>query len=146
MNEYLQCVSAARTEYPLPPVPMCEISADGLELPLQCGVYFIWNRPDGCVAYVGKSEVLRQRARLGHEKARQGEWVSWIVAPIFELEYWEAYYIGICQPYRNFGESKAWLQRRKKSMPAADRFLLNERKRAEYLRDKVQCRLCGKWS
>jgi|GEM_PF-2099917 len=87
-----------------PPIPTASILAteDAREVPAASGIYFVWDRND-CLQYVGQSINLQSRARLQHERICRGDRVSWLLFPIMELYFAEAYYIGIGRPPLNFG-------------------------------------------
>lgn len=86
--------------YPDAPPPTVEASKYGDGLPQEPGIYFVW-RDDIC-EYVGQSVQIVNRARLGHEKIRPGDRISWLPFDRSELNFAEAYYIGIMRPRRNF--------------------------------------------
>lgn len=71
-------------------------------MPSSSGVYFVKDA-SGTVAYVGQSIRLCHRAKLSHEKIEVGDRVAWLEFDSELLNWAEAYYIGICRPYRNFG-------------------------------------------
>lgn len=88
-----------------PAVPPAMGTVDKLcKLPERPGVYFAWNSER--VVYVGQSKCLYSRVTTAHECLEERQRVSWIIFDIDELNYAEAYYIGICRPSRNFGRYK----------------------------------------
>ncbi len=90
-----------KSEYPEVPESICAPSDDGSPLPEQSGVYFVWS--DGRVVYVGQSIRLCQRAKIGHERIKADDRLSWLEFPVLMLNFAEAFYIGVTRPVRNFG-------------------------------------------
>jgi excinuclease UvrABC nuclease subunit len=71
-------------------------------IPAAPGVYFLWV---GCiVVYVGQSINLRQRLTSRHHGFSHGCRASFLEFPCDELNFAEAFYIGIMRPVRNFGK------------------------------------------
>jgi hypothetical protein len=90
------------------PVPPPRLYGDQIRknertLPNKSGIYFIWEGP--VIAYVGQSINLARRL-LGHEHLRPTDKVSYLCIDSSELFYHEAFYIGICRPFRNGGTKK----------------------------------------
>ncbi len=90
------------TDYPKVPNERMPITGLGDGLPEKSGIYFIWGQNIDIV-YVGQSINLNNRVRFNHENIKEGDWVSYLLIPISELNFAECYYIGICKPKRNFG-------------------------------------------
>lgn len=88
---------------PVPP-PMLPPHADGLGLPAESGIYFLWR--DEVVDYVGRSINLGLRLRLGsHHVLSAQHRISYLLLPRHDLTWAECYYIGIMRPKQNFGRS-----------------------------------------
>ncbi len=84
--------------YPAVPAPM------SCPIPSKPGIYFVW--ANGMVVYVGQAIVLSNRLRASHGCIVEGDKLSWIEFGPEELNFAEAYYIGVCRPIRNFGMQK----------------------------------------
>ena len=85
---------------PVPP-PLLradEIMTNGTAIPNKSGIYFIWEGP--LVAYVGQSNNLAQRL-LKHPHLKPDDKISYLCIDNSELFHHEAFYIGICRPWRN---------------------------------------------
>lgn len=92
--------SVTSSQYPDVPLPTYPVTKTGEKLPLEAGIYFIW---DGEVCeYVGQSIKIANRVRLGHPKILTTDKISYLKFDISELNFAEAYYIGIMRPRRNF--------------------------------------------
>lgn len=76
------------------------------QIPQESGVYFVWRKIRGVykVIYVGMSTNLRRRVSLSHDNILDDEYVTFLIFPKRKLLYAEAFYIGLCQPKRNFGK------------------------------------------
>lgn len=88
-------------DYPDVPPPQFPVFFNAARIPAEPGVYFLWRTPS-VIAYVGQSVCIRNRVR-GHPQKELEDLVSWLVFPRSELNFAEAYYIGVCRPARNFG-------------------------------------------
>lgn len=91
-----------RHGYPEVPPPDIQATRNGQGLPECSGIYFVRRRNVWC--YVGQSINLKNRARLSHENIIDGDLLAYLPFDQFELNYAEAFYIGILRPARNFGE------------------------------------------
>ena len=100
---------SVKFEYRDVPDPICPATDDGESLPDGPGVYFVW-RMDR-VVYVGQSVHLCKRANLKHERIQHGDLLSWLEVPMWELDFAESFYIGICRPRMNFGKKAKHLTR-----------------------------------
>jgi len=103
----------AGVDYPPVPKAVCRAmhrDEDDNPIPDASGVYFVWTHMDGVVAYVGQSINLKSRATLSHERIKAGDALSWLTRPAYELDFVEAFYIGVCRPIRNFGKSAKILE------------------------------------
>ena len=88
-----------------PPVPKPDIypSEDGKGIPETSGVYFLWKGEE--VVYVGKSVNLNGRLRVGgHHRLEHCHRISFVETEYRILDWAECFYIGILQPYDNFGK------------------------------------------
>ena len=102
LHDIQAAASRIATPYPDIPPPTITPTKYGDNLPGESGIYFFWN--GGCVQYVGQSINISQRVHLGsHEKLRSDDAIGWVLVPRAELNYAEAFYIGIMKPPRNFG-------------------------------------------
>ena len=77
------------------PVPPPLLDSD---VPNKSGIYFIWE--GSVVAYVGQSKNLAQRL-FKHERLKRGDKISYLCVDSSDLFYHEAFYIGVCRPWRN---------------------------------------------
>lgn len=92
--------------YPDVPGASIEPSLFGNGLPESPGVYFLWR--EGVVDYVGKSVNLKNRLRLNtHHVLKDYHLISWLQWERAELDWTEAFYIGVCRPLKNFGLNAA---------------------------------------
>jgi len=69
--------------------------------PKKSGVYICVD-DDGRCKYVGKAGNLAKRLNA-HNKIDTGDYVAWMVIPADEIDFVEAYFIGLLRPYGNFG-------------------------------------------
>lgn len=92
------------TKYGFKPVPDPSIIYDGegTGLPQASGVYFAWS--NGVVQYVGQSINLNSRCKHSHHKLQEGDLLSYVLVSVEQLNFAEAFYIGILKPTRNFGK------------------------------------------
>ncbi len=98
--------------YPEVPPAAVDAHADGLGLPAESGIYFLW---DGdTVVYVGRTSRLAGRVRLGwHHILKPSYRVSWVTVHPDDIMYAECFYIGLLRPRRNFDSFKAHGQERR---------------------------------
>jgi len=87
------------------PVPPPKLEAFHLRgnfttVPKKSGIYFIWE--GAVVAYVGQSINLAQRLKK-HSHLHPDDKISYLCIDRSKLFYHEAFYIGICRPFRNGG-------------------------------------------
>jgi len=82
------------------PTPTIVPTFEGIGLPDRPGIYFVFN--GGILMYVGQSNCIQRRARLGHGKIFETDLLSYLECPIDALNFVECFYIGIGQPWRNF--------------------------------------------
>ena len=92
------------SRYPEVPGPMWQVASGGSPLPKAPGVYFLWVK--GEITYVGQSRNLKSRINFGHGHTGKGASVSWLEMPRSELNFAEAFYIGLLRPPGNFGNGK----------------------------------------
>ena len=64
------------------------------------GVYFAYDA-SGIIAYVGRSSCLQRRVNRSHERIEKTDSISWLEYPHSDIWFAEAFYIGVCRPYRN---------------------------------------------
>jgi len=64
------------------------------------GVYFAYDA-SGIIAYVGRSSCLQRRVNRSHERIEKTDSISWLEYPHSDIGFAEAFYIGVCRPYRN---------------------------------------------
>jgi hypothetical protein len=84
------------------PLPMLTATREGTGVPAVSGIYFVYS--SSLVAYVGQSINLNSRCRLGnHHAIYDGEQIAWLPCPVEQLNFSEAFYIGVTKPNRNFG-------------------------------------------
>jgi len=69
--------------------------------PSESGVYICVD-DDGRCKYVGQATNLKNRLNT-HDKINNGDYIAWILVPQSELDFIEAYFIGLLRPYGNFG-------------------------------------------
>lgn len=95
--------SGTDTMHGFEPVPEPSIiyGEENQKLPMQSGVYFAWR--DGGVEYVGQSINLNTRCKPPHHKLLTGDLLSYVLVCEEQLNFAEAFYIGILKPVRNFG-------------------------------------------
>ena len=55
----------------------------------------------GIIAYVGRSSCLQRRVNRSHERIEKTDSISWLEYPHSDIGFAEAFYIGVCRPYRN---------------------------------------------
>lgn len=98
-----QFTSGTDTLHGFEPVPEPSIiyGEKQAELPIQSGVYFAWR--NGAVEYVGQSINISARCRPPHHKLLTGDLLSYVLVCEEQLNFAEAFYIGILKPARNFG-------------------------------------------
>jgi hypothetical protein len=84
------------------PEPLLQYDGYGTGLPQTSGVYFAWQ--NGTVQYVGQSINLSSRCVRSHQKLQEGDLLSYVLVAKEQLNFAEAFYIGILKPRRNFGE------------------------------------------
>lgn len=72
-------------------------------LPYASGVYFVWIENE--VVYVGQSICLRNRISYSHECVTSDCELSWLELDKDQLNFAEAFYIGLLRPKFNFGNS-----------------------------------------
>lgn len=82
------------------PKPEIEPSMNGNGFPFGPGVYFVFENQ--LVVYVGQSTRLRARVTLRHANIRAGDVLSFLPFPTEQLNFAEAFYIGLLCPVRNF--------------------------------------------
>lgn len=89
--------------YPVPERPQVRVSTANRELiPEQSGCYFAWE--DSTVRYVGQAVNLRKRLRPSHHAVESSHWLSWVSLPLEELDFAEAFYIGVLRPTKNIAK------------------------------------------
>lgn len=89
--------------YPVPERPKVRVSTANRELiPEQSGCYFAWE--DSTVRYVGQAANLRRRLRPSHHAVDSSHWLSWVCLPLEELDFAEAFYIGVLRPTKNIAK------------------------------------------
>jgi MFS family permease len=84
------------------PEPSVQYDGWGTGLPKSSGVYFAWR--NGTVQYVGQSINLSSRCVRSHPKLQEGDLLSYVLVAQEQLNFAEAFYIGILKPRRNFGQ------------------------------------------
>jgi len=87
--------------YDNPPNPFLvydDISSE--HIPNCPGVYFAYDA-SGIIAYVGRSSCLKKRVNRSHERIEETDSISWLEYPRANTGFAEAFYIGVCRPYRN---------------------------------------------
>jgi excinuclease UvrABC nuclease subunit len=78
-------------------------SGNGEGLPNSSGIYFLWALNQ--VFYVGRSECMRKRVRLGaHHVLARYHSISYVLIEKERLHWAECYYIGVLQPEQNFAK------------------------------------------
>lgn len=102
--DFRKYTEGAVTKHGFDPVPKPSIVFDGegTGLPSQSGVYFAWQ--NDVVQYVGQSINLNSRCKHHHHKLQQGDVLSYVLVAEEQLNFAEAFYIGILKPTRNFGK------------------------------------------
>jgi hypothetical protein len=102
--DFRKYTEGAVTKHGFDPVPKPSIVFDGqgTGLPAQSGVYFAWQ--NDVVQYVGQSINLNSRCKHHHHKLQQGDLLSYVLVAEEQLNFAEAFYIGILKPSRNFGK------------------------------------------
>jgi hypothetical protein len=89
--------------YPVPERPKVRVSTANRELiPEVSGCYFAWE--DSTVRYVGQAVNLRKRLRPSHHAVDSSHWLSWVSLPLEELDFAEAFYIGVLRPTKNIAK------------------------------------------
>jgi hypothetical protein len=89
--------------YPVPERPKVRVSTANRELiPELSGCYFAWE--DSTVRYVGQAVNLRKRLRPSHHAVDSSHWLSWVSLPLEELDFAEAFYIGVLRPTKNIAK------------------------------------------
>ena len=87
--------------YDNPPNPFLEYKDIIKEnIPKNAGVYFVYDH-NGIIAYVGRSSCLQKRVTRSHQRIDTPDSVSWLEYPHANIGFAEAFYIGVCRPYRN---------------------------------------------
>jgi hypothetical protein len=86
---------------PTPQVDAAQITLTSTPLPEKSGIYFLWDGP--LIAYVGRSTRLSMRLTVGHQQLCTSDKISYLCIDKKELFYHEAFYIGVCRPWRNGG-------------------------------------------
>jgi hypothetical protein len=89
--------------YPVPERPKVRVTTADRELiPELSGCYFAWE--DSTVRYVGQAVNLRKRLRPSHHAVESNHWLSWVSLPLEELDFAEAFYIGVLRPTKNIAK------------------------------------------
>jgi hypothetical protein len=105
-SSYLETINQIVIQNNFSPVPAPQLCATQTKngksmIPEAAGIYFLWEGQ--AIAYVGQSKNLAFRVILGmHHRLKEEDRISYI-SPIetTELKYHEAFYIGVCRPWRN---------------------------------------------
>lgn len=98
------CASNPTAGYPAVPPPSIVPHREGLNLPTEPGIYFLWL--GDTIDYVGQSVRLSHRLRLGlHHVLKEDYLISYVLLEKRLLTWAECYYIGLLRPIRNFGDS-----------------------------------------
>lgn len=96
--------------YAEPPPGVVAPTVDGDGLPRSPGIYFVWNA--NRIVYVGQSIRISNRATLSHDNIFAQDMLSWVECDEDELDFVEAFYIGVVRPWRNFGRCARHRKRR----------------------------------
>lgn len=91
--------------YPLPDYPSQNplFPKEWRLFPETSGVYFAWNG-NKRLNYVGKSKNLRMRFAKPHHAVTAKHAISFVLLPVAELYFAEAYYIGVLRPTINIAK------------------------------------------
>jgi excinuclease UvrABC nuclease subunit len=99
-TEYPRHTERGLVEIINPPRPTVKASENGLGLPPESGVYFVWS--DGRIVYIGESININKRARIRtHHCVEEGDYISFLLFKKQDRRRMENLYIGIFGPTRN---------------------------------------------
>lgn len=89
--------------YPSVPEPSFVLKRN-VKIPDTSGIYFAYEQKDDhkIIAYVGQSIKFSSRISISHGKLKAGDLIALLEMDKEDLNYAEAFYIGILRPYRNF--------------------------------------------
>lgn len=107
-----QQFSIQNMSYQSIPKPMLEVDRNITGIPNTSGIYFVWSGK--VIVYVGQSINLKNRLNpSSHEHINYGDYISYLEIDRSDLQFAEAFFIGLLRPVRNFGQ-KAHHRRYKK--------------------------------
>lgn len=99
-------VARTRTGLRLPDAPTKPaIVYPSTRFPPVAAIYFAWC--SGVVVYVGQTKNLRTRLCTQHHAIDSGDAVSWLQCQPCDLIWWEAYYLALLRPSRNYPNQRS---------------------------------------